>query len=161
MKLFNFAILFIIIGVSCLIAHCILELLSMVKIKIWLKKNKEALLKNEQIYSKYSKNVLSSDEYKQLKEIYDENLFLINTFAQVGLNYTDFLFFQGLISEYQPQTISKCDKNSVFSKVKRLVWIMFFFEISLYAKRIGWFMSKLSIVYSVVLCIYMKLLPLL
>lgn len=156
MKLINIGLFIFSIGVSLLLLHCCLELLSIFKIKRWLKKNKEVLLKDEYILNKYNDMVLNSDEYKQLKELYDENLFLIKSFAKVGLNYTDFLFFQGLMDDYQKKATSMSDINNVYNKVKKLIWIMFSFEVSLFAKKTGRYMVKLSLVYFVVLFIYKK-----
>ena len=156
MQLINIGILFFSIGALLLFVHYLLELSSMLKIKRWLKKYKAVILQDEYILKKYESSVQNSEEYKQLKELCDENLFLVKTFARVGMNYTDFLFFQGLIEEYQKKAISMSDKNDVFNKVKKLIWIMFSFEISLFAKKIGWYMTKLSVVYFIVLFFYEK-----
>ena len=84
----------------------------------------------------------------------EKNLFIIKTCARVGMDYTDFLFFKGLIEEYQKEAISMSDENDIFNKVKKLIWIIFSFEISLFAKKIGFYMVKLSVVYFIVLFVY-------
>lgn len=154
MQLAGIGVLFFSIGVLFLFVHYLLELSSMLKIKKWLKKHKAVILQDEYILKKYESSVLNSEEYKQLKELSDENLFLVKTFARVGMNYTDFLFFQGLIEEYQKKAISMSDENDIFNKVKKLIWIIFSFEISLFAKKIGFYMVKLSVVYFIVLFVY-------
>lgn len=157
MNLLKIGLFFFVVGVFFLTIHYVLELLSMIKIKKWLKNNKKVLLEDEYILNKYNKYVLNTEEYKQLKELYDENLFLVKIFVNIGLNYTDFLFFQSLINKYQGKSMHISNKDVVFNKVKKLILIMFFFEISLYSKRFGLYMSKLSIVYFIILFIYNKL----
>lgn len=156
MDLLKIGFLLLNIGLSFLAFRYALELITIFKIKIWLKKNKEILLKDEYILDKYKEIVLNSCEYKQIKELYDENLIFVKSFARIGLNYTDFLFFQNLIDEYEDKSISSADANKIFCKLKQLIWIIILFEANLFTKKIGLYVTKLSIVYFVVLFIYKK-----
>lgn len=154
--LIKIGLLFAGIGISSLVVHLFLDVCTIIKIKRWLKKYKQILLKDEDILDKYNSRVINSGEYQQVKELYDENLLLVKNFARIGLNYVDFIFFQELIGEYQRKAMSSSEANDTFNILKKLIWIIFLFETSLFTKKVGYYMTKLSFVYFVVLYIYKK-----
>lgn len=85
MDLKNIGFLFLLAGISSILIYFLLELYSMAKIKRWLKKNKEVLLLDEYIKNKYLNEVIGSQEYYELKEIYDNAPFLFKKVIHVSL----------------------------------------------------------------------------
>lgn len=156
MNLINVGVFFLKFGLILVSIHLMLEIISVYKIKLWINKNKYFLLSDEDTQSKYNKSVLMSDEYLQLKELYDENLFLIRKFSQIGMNYLDFLFFQGLMDDFRKKNNIDAKEEDKFNRLKKLVWIMFSFEASMLCKKIGILSIKFSAVYAVVLILYKK-----
>ena len=162
MDLKNIGFLFILIGISSVIIHFILELYSILKIKIWINKNKQVLLLNNEIKDKYVVEVVSSKEYLELKQIHDEAPFIFKNAATVGLNYLDFYFFQGLIYQFYSKDLSDTwivhnENQETIKKLRKLLWILLSFNISQLFKKVGFFFTKFSIVYFIVVFLYEKL----
>ena len=156
MDLISIGAFFMSMGLVLVFIHLMLEIISVCKIKVWLNKNKYFLLDDEDIQNKYNNRVLKSEEYLQLKELYDENLFLIRKFSQIGMNYLDFLFFQSLMDDFLKKRDVSSEYENKFNKLKKLIWIMISFEASMICKKIGFWSIKFSIIYAVVLIFYNK-----
>lgn len=157
MNLKNIGFLFLLAGISSIFIYFLLELYSMAKIKRWLKKNKEVLLLDEYIKNKYLNEVIGSQEYYELKEIYDNAPFLFKKVSLVGLNYLDFYFFQNLIGHYYDKKIDSLIEVDILNRLRKVVWIVLLFKISLLLKKIGLFCTKFTVVYFIVLFCYYKL----
>lgn len=157
MDLKNIGFLFLLAGISSILIYFLLELYSMAKIKRWLKKNKEALLLDEYIKNKYLNEVIGSQEYYELKEIYDNAPFLFKKVSLVGLNYLDFYFFQNLMGYYYNKEIDSLVEVDIFNRLRKVLWIVLSFRTSLLFRRFGLFCIKFTMVYFVVLFCYDKL----
>lgn len=166
MDLKDIGFLLLSIGIVTMATHFFVELSSIYRIRKWLKKNKSILLLDKDILDMYTKEVVESKDYSELKQIYDEAPFVFKKASLIGLNYLDLHFFQKLISYYYNKDISENEilhkevsfgNQDIINRLKKILWIVLSFNISHLFKSIGLFFTKFTVVYFVVVFIYEKL----
>lgn len=166
MDLKTVGIILLIIAISSMAIHFVLELFYMFKVEKWISKNKPILLLEKNIQDKYLTEVVKSQDYIELKQIYEEAPFIFKKASSIGLNYLDLYFFQKIMGEYYKNNIMKDDNLlqqeeqthiDIFNRLKKVIWIVLGFNISRIFKNIGLYFSKFTIVYLTVLFIYDKL----